>query len=128
MLVSIADQNGRNKSIPCDEMEAYAYQRRTPYWESAMNANETASRLPISEPLSERIVNEVFAALRSAELAITGLWRRNEGPVVDPHAFDAIEHLNERTLNDIGAPHWLVARAAERREAQRLRWIELDVR
>ena len=93
-----------------------------------MNANEAASRLPSSQPLSERIVTEVFAALRSAAVAVAGFWRRNESAAADPHAYDAIEHLNERTLNDIGAPHWLVARAAERREAQRLRWIELDVR
>ena len=93
-----------------------------------MNANEAASRLPTSQPLTERIVMEVLAALRSAELAVAGLWRRNQRPDFDPHAFDAIEHLNESTLKDIGAPHWLVARAAERREAQQLRWIELDVR
>ena len=92
-----------------------------------MNANEAASPLPISQPLTERVVTEVFAALRSAELAVAGLWRRGE-PAADPHAFDAIEHLDERTLKDIGAPHWLVARAADRREAQQLRWIEIDVR
>ena len=93
-----------------------------------MNANEAASRLPISQPLTERIVTEVFAALRSAQLAVAGLWRRDQGPELDPHAFDSIEHLNEHTLKDIGAPHWLVARAAERREAQQLLWIELGVR
>jgi hypothetical protein len=84
--------------------------------------------MSISQPLIERVVAEVFAALRSTELAVASLRRRDEGPAADPRAFDAIEHLDERTLKDIGAPHWLVARAAERREAQRLRWIELDVR
>ena len=93
-----------------------------------MNANEAASPPPISQPLTVRIVTEVFAALRSVELAIAGFWTHDEAPSVDPHAFDSIEHLGERTLKDIGAPHWLVARAAERREAQQLRWIELDVR
>ena len=93
-----------------------------------MNANELASRMPIAQPLSERIVTEVFAALRSAGLAAAGLWRRGDGSSVDAHAFDSIAHLNERTLKDIGAPHWLVAQAAERREAQALRWIEIDFR
>ena len=93
-----------------------------------MNANELASRMPIAQPLTERIVTEVFAALRSAELAVAGLWRRGDGPLVDPRAFDSIAHLNEHTLKDIGAPQWLVAQAAERRETQALRWIELDVR
>ena len=93
-----------------------------------MNANEAASPMSISQPLIERVVAEVFAALRSAEVAIAALWGRSENPSADPHAFDAIEHLDERTLKDIGAPHWLVARAAERREAQHLRWIERDVR
>jgi len=90
-----------------------------------MNANEVASRLPASQPLTEQIVAEVLAGLRSAALAVAGFWKHDERPSVDPRAFDSIEHLNERTLKDIGAPHWLVARAAERREAQRLRWIEL---
>ena len=93
-----------------------------------MNANEAASPPPISQPLTVRIVTEVFAALRSVELAIAGFWTHDEAPSVDPHAFDSIEHLGEHTLKDIGAPHWLVARAAERREAQQLRWIEFDVR
>ena len=93
-----------------------------------MNANEAASPPPISQPLTVRIVTEVFAALRSVELAIAGFWTHDEAPSVDPPAFDSIEHLGERTLKDIGAPHWLVARAAERREAQQLRWIEFDVR
>jgi hypothetical protein len=93
-----------------------------------MNANEAASPLPVSRPLTERIVTEVFVALRSAEIAIAALWRRDEAAAVDPHAFDSVEHLNEHTLKDIGAPHWLVARAAERREAQRSRWVELDLR
>ena len=93
-----------------------------------MNANELASRMPIAQPLSERIVTEVFVALRSAALAAGGLWRRGDGPAVDAYAFDSIAHLNEHTLKDIGAPNWLVAQAAERREAQALRWVELDVR
>ncbi|HET7032746.1 MAG TPA: hypothetical protein VFJ48_06445 [Casimicrobiaceae bacterium] len=93
-----------------------------------MNANDLASPTPISQPLTERIVSEVLAALRSAGLAVAGLWQRDGSPTVDPHAFDSIEQLDERTLKDIGAPHWLVARAAERREAQHLRWIEFDVR
>ena len=93
-----------------------------------MNSNELTSRMPIAQPLTERIVTEVFAALRSAEHAVASLWPRGDGPSVDPHRFDSIAHLNERTLKDIGAPHWLVAQAAERRETQALRWIELDVR
>jgi len=93
-----------------------------------MNANEAASPPPISQPLTVRIVTEVFAALRSVELAIAGFWTHDEAPSVDPHAFDSIEHLGERTLKDIGARDKPVRRAAERREAQQLRWIEFDVR
>ena len=93
-----------------------------------MNANDVASPVPISQPLTERVLVEVFAALRSAELALAGLWEHDEGASFDRHAFDSIEHLNERTLKDIGAPDWLVARAVERRGAQHLRWVELDVR
>jgi hypothetical protein len=84
--------------------------------------------MSVTQPLTERIVAEVFAALRAAELAVAALWSRGDRPSFDVHAFDSIAELDERTLRDIGAPHWLVARAAERREAQDLRWIELDVR
>ena len=93
-----------------------------------MNANEVASPLPINPPLTERIVAEVLAALRSVELAIAGFWSHDEARAADAHAFEAIEHLGERTLRDIGAPDWLVARASERREARALRWSEFDVR
>jgi hypothetical protein len=93
-----------------------------------MNANEVVPCLPVPQSLIERIGTEVLAALRSAELAVAGLWKRDAGPPADRHAYDSIEQLDERTLKDIGAPHWLVARAAARREAQHLRWLELDLR
>ena len=83
----------------------------------------------VSRPLTERVVGEVFDALRAAEATLAGLLKgRRDATSADEHAFDAIAELDEHALKDIGAPHWLVARAAERREAQHLRWIELDVR
>lgn len=93
-----------------------------------MNCNEATSSALVSRPLTERIVAEIFDALRSSELAFAGLWKRRSVPPTDARSFDALAHLNEHTLKDIGAPHWLVARAAEEREARHLRWIEFDVR
>ena len=96
--------------------------------EPAMNCDQATSPMLISRPLTERVVTEVFDALRAAEVALIGFWKRREAPANDGRAFDSIADLNEYTLKDIGAPHWLVARAAARRDAQHLRWIEYDIR
>ena len=94
-----------------------------------MNCNQATSRIPLSRPLTERVVDEVFVALRAVEVAFAGMWGRPAAPSPDDaQAFDSIADLSEHTLKDIGAPHWLVARAAARREAQHLRWIEFDAR
>jgi hypothetical protein len=94
-----------------------------------MNCNEAASPVSVSPPLTERIVGEVFDALRSAQLAVAGFLKyRDVAPVDDDRAFESIANLDEHTLKDIGAPHWLVARAADERGARRLRWIEFEVR
>lgn len=93
-----------------------------------MNSNQATSLNPLPRPLTERVVGEVFDALRAVEVAFAGVWSRREQPSDDPRAFDSIADLSEHALKDIGAPHWLVARAAARREAQHLRWIEFDVR
>ena len=39
-----------------------------------------------------------------------------------------IAHLNVHVLKDIGAPHWLLTRAAERDVNEHLRWIGFDHR
>jgi hypothetical protein len=93
-----------------------------------MNCNEATSPLSVSPPLTERIVSEVFDALRSAQLAVAGFWKRPGVAPVDDRAFESIANLDEHTLKDIGAPHWLVARAADERDARHLRWIQFEVR
>ncbi len=93
-----------------------------------MNCNEATSSLMVSRPLTERIVGEVFDALRSAALAAAGLWSQPSVSGVDERAFESIANLDEHMLKDIGAPHWLVARAADERDARHLRWIEFEVR
>ena len=93
-----------------------------------MNVDQAATRPPLARPLVESVVGEVLDALRAAEVALTSLWGRSGSSPDDKHAYDSIADLNEHALKDIGAPHWLVAQAAERREAQRLRWIEHDLR
>ena len=91
----------------------------------------------------------VAAALRSAAYRVRAVARRLETRIArrdaaqtetalecescsakagDTRELDGLAHLNVHVLKDIGAPHWLVAQAAERREAQQLRWVELDVR
>ena len=93
-----------------------------------MNCNQATSPLLVSPPLTERIAGDVLDALRSAALAFAALWQRRSPSQPRERAYDSIAHLNEYALKDIGAPDWLVARAAERREAQHLTWIELEAR
>ena len=93
-----------------------------------MNCNEATSPQPVSSPLTERIVGEVFDALRSAQTSVAGFWKQSGIANADDRAFESIANLDEHTLKDIGAPHWLVARAADERNARHLRWIEFEVR
>jgi len=93
-----------------------------------MNCNEATSPLSVSPPLTERIVGEVFDALRFAQLALAGFWKDRGVAAADDRAFESIANLDEHTLKDIGAPHWLVARAADERDARHLRWIEFEAR
>ncbi len=93
-----------------------------------MNCNEATSPLLVSRPLTERIVGEIFDALRFAQLAFAGFWKHRSVAAADDRAFESIANLDEHTLKDIGAPHWLVARAADERDARHLRWIEFEVR
>ena len=92
-----------------------------------MNCEQATPRMPLSRPLTETIVDESLDALRAAALALVSLWARRAAPITED-GYDSIADLNEHTLKDIGAPDWLVARAAEQREAQRLRWLEFEIR
>jgi len=46
----------------------------------------------------------------------------------DTPRLDALGHLNVHVLKDIGAPHWLVARAAAGCDREHLRWIGFEHR
>jgi hypothetical protein len=50
------------------------------------------------------------------------------GPARRRHELDmeAVADMNELLLRDIGAPDWLIAQAAARREIERQRMIELN--
>ena len=74
------------------------------------------------------VVERVRVALRAAFDAAWGLGR-DPGKFADERRIaDSIAHLNAHVLKDIGAPHWLVARAASRRDEQSLRWTEIEMR
>ncbi len=61
-------------------------------------------------------------------VAMTDLWRRRRVQRDERRAFDSIAHLDEHVLKDIGAPHWLVADAAERGDVQHRQWVESEFR
>jgi uncharacterized protein YjiS (DUF1127 family) len=46
----------------------------------------------------------------------------------DTRSVEGVAHLDLHLLKDIGAPHWLVTRAAERHGAEHLRWLGLEHR
>jgi hypothetical protein len=51
------------------------------------------------------------------------------GPeAISRRELDGLAGLDVHVLKDIGAPHWLVARAAGEPDRERLRWIGLEHR
>jgi hypothetical protein len=75
-----------------------------------------------------RIVDGLGAAIGAALHAWRKFLRSQRKDAETAHAFDSIAHLNVHVLTDIGAPHWLIAQAASRRDAAPLRWSEIERR
>jgi hypothetical protein len=92
-----------------------------------MNRNESQPAMVLSRPLTERLAEDLNEVVRLARTALATLFRRPAVPG-ERRMYDSVAHLNEHVLKDIGAPHWLVARAAAQREAQHLQWIDMDFR
>ena len=82
----------------------------------------------LSRPLANRFVEGLADALGAALRRLQGGWRRYQAYRAEMRAFNAIAHLNQHVLKDIGAPHGLIAQASARREAAHLRWTGFDFR
>jgi len=69
----------------------------------------------------------VRAAARRLNTTETALACESCGAAPDDvRELEGLAHLNVHALKDIGAPHWLVARAAGERDREHLRWIGLE--
>jgi len=74
------------------------------------------------------VVERVRLALRAALDAARTLGRNHDKFADERRVADSIAHLNVHVLKDIGAPHWLIAQAASRRDEQSLTWTEIEMR
>jgi len=78
----------------------------------------------IGRPQPSALAIEELQTMSYRELRDIGL-SRCDVQVGGPHTLGAIAHLDVHALKDIGAPHWLVASAAERRDREHLSWLGL---
>lgn len=93
-----------------------------------MNLNVAQPAIALGRTRPSRIIDGLGAAVRAALHAWRKFLRSQRKDAETAHAFDSIAHLNVHVLKDIGAPHWLISRAASRRDAEPLRWSEIERR
>lgn len=76
--------------------------------------------IPLARPLPERLLVDAWTALRDA-------WQERATRRRLERELDAVADMNEALLRDIGAPDWMVEQAQVRRDADRMRLIELNM-
>ena len=80
--------------------------------------NHTCLLQPGQTP-AERIGATVHEAMRTASGGLVARWRERLFGSRETRAVDAIDEMNGHMLRDIGAPSWMIARAAMRSDALR---------
>ena len=90
-----------------------------------MNFPFSESSVQISRSLNEGVLSRAGEAARAALDAFKAAWHRPPAQMNQASALHAMTEIDERTLKDIGAPYWLIARAIERKDARELRLLEL---
>jgi hypothetical protein len=93
-----------------------------------MNSSSVQSAFVLSRPLAHRVGGGVREALHTALFAMERAWHDHKLRSDELRRFDSVAHLNAHVLKDIGAPHWLVAQATGRREAEHQRWMDMELR
>ena len=78
--------------------------------------------------LAERIGATVREAMRTASGGLVARWRERLFRRRETRAVDAIDEMNGYMLRDIGAPNWMIVRAAMRSDALRRSLAGLEVR
>jgi hypothetical protein len=90
--------------------------------ETIMTTAPCTTTIRLSRPLHERLLDRLTHLLRDAATA----WRARVERRRAEREFEAVADLNETMLRDIGAPSWMVANAAARRDAQEMRRFEMQ--
>ena len=90
-----------------------------------MNFQLTQSSILISHSLAGRAAAVAAEVARTALDAFRASWNYRAARRNHARAIELMAGIDEHTLRDIGAPNWLVAQAVERKDAHRLRLIEL---
>lgn len=90
-----------------------------------MNARLSQSVFAADAWFGGRVVNATGEATRAAVVAFQSAWRDSSKHVDQARSWEMMADVNDRTLKDIGAPDWLIARSAERRHAHHLHLLEL---
>jgi len=86
-----------------------------------MQTTSCASLIPLHRPWHQRLLDYSMAdAMRSLAAA----WQRHAQHRREQRELAAVAEMNELLLRDIGAPDWMVAEAAARRESERVRLDE----
>jgi len=86
-----------------------------------MQSQTCPSTIHLSRPLQDRVLDVVadaYAGLKSA-------WMRRQQRRRIERELTAVADMNEVLLRDIGAPEWMISQATVRREADRLRLLEV---
>ena len=87
-----------------------------------MHAQPFMTTIHLSRPLHGRVV----AWLADGMSRLRNAWRRGQARRRAQHELAAVADMNELLLRDIGAPEWMIADAATRRDAHELRLYELQ--
>ena len=69
--------------------------------------------------------NRVVASTTAAIATFQKVWREQQHVTDRARSFEMMADINDRTLKDIGAPEWLIARSNERRNAHHIHLLEL---
>ena len=118
MLVSIADQTGQNKSIQQGRLGTYPYQHHIRNSEpTPCTARPCRKRCRCPGRCSNASPMTLEAALAGLR-ALRARWQHSAAQWRAERELEAAIEMGDSTLNDIGAPDWLRARAAARRESQ----------
>jgi uncharacterized protein YjiS (DUF1127 family) len=90
--------------------------------ETAMTTAPCTTTIRLSRPLHERVLDRLTDLLRR----IASAWRAHAEHRRTRREVEAVAELSETMLRDIGAPSWMVAQAAARRDPQEMRMFELQ--